>query len=75
MSRSLFKSPFIKNKKLKTNKSINNNFIILPSHINKTFFLYNGHQNVKLKVKDEMIGHKFGEFIRTRKICKHKKKK
>lgn len=76
MSRSLFKGPFfIKQSSLKKKKlkQVQPQVVILPTDINQIFEIYNGKIFVKIKVNDKMVGSKFGEFIRTRKICKHKK--
>lgn len=53
-----------------TNKSD----IITPICKNLNFKVNNGHSYTKLKVKDNMIGHKFGEFVFTRKRHIYKKK-
>lgn len=34
--------------------------------------VHNGKTFHKIKITQEMIGHKFGEFARTRKQAKHK---
>jgi small subunit ribosomal protein S19 len=46
--------------------------MILPIHINKEFYVHTGKVFHKIKVVQEMIGHKFGEFARTRKQMTHK---
>jgi len=40
-----------------------------------TFQIYNGKTFITIKIIDEMIGHKLGEFISTRKQFSYKKKK
>jgi len=85
MSRSIYKGPFfdiqLKEKlKLKEKKQQEvilkkKNSIILPEYINLFFKIYNGKQYLQLKVIEEMVGHKFGEFIFTRKLRKKDKKK
>ena len=75
MSRSNFKAPFL-NKKLQKKKIIKTrNSIILPEDANKNIFVYTGKNYFCLKVNENMIGFKFGEFIRTRAIYKPKTKK
>nr|YP_009720834.1 ribosomal protein S19 [Chlorella vulgaris]QGN75023.1 ribosomal protein S19 [Chlorella vulgaris] len=73
MTRSLWKGPFseifTKNKKIWSRRSV-----ILPSLIGKQLMIYNGKTFVTLKVTDQMIGHKIGEFAITRKKAFHKKK-
>lgn len=73
MSRSNFKGPFFIKEELKNFK--NKNATILFNDINNFFFIYNGKKFIKLKITEDMIGHKFGEFIFTRTQCRHKKKK
>lgn len=51
------------------------NSIILPNFTEFTFRVYNGKTFTTLKVIDEMIGHKLGEFVPTRKQFSYKKKK
>jgi len=53
------------------------NSTILPEFINNIFLVYNGIRFFKIKVKKDMIGHKFGEYAFTRKktVIKKKKKK
>lgn len=72
MSRSLFKSPFFNEKKTKNLK--NKNFVIMPRDVNKFLFVYNGKKFMKVKITDEKIGYKLGEFINTRILHKYKKK-
>jgi len=46
--------------------------MILPLHVHQEVQVHNGKTFHKIKVTQEMIGHKFGEFARTRKQAKHK---
>lgn len=46
--------------------------MVLPHFVGKNFLIYNGKMFVPLKVSEEMIGHKFGEFATTRKKPVHK---
>lgn len=63
----------LQNKKvLKTNKR---NSLILPEYVDKVIYVYNGIIFKKLKITENMIGTKFGQYILTRKFCKHKVKK
>jgi len=87
MSRSVYKGPFfdiqlkekleLKKEKQQQQEVIlkKKNSIILPEYIDLFFSIYNGKQYIKLKVIEEMIGHKFGEFVFTRKVKKKEKKK
>ena len=45
--------------------------VILPQFSEKIFEIYNGKQFIKLKVSEDMIGHKFGEFALSRKKPRH----
>ena len=51
------------------------NKIITPMHLNKKFLIYNGKDFQKLIVSPNMLGHRFGEFVTTRKVVKFNKKK
>lgn len=81
MSRNIKKGPFFQ-KKIIINKEISKpiyinqkNYNILPEYENYIFYIYNGKTFLKLKIIKKMIGHKFGEFINTRKRHIYKKKK
>lgn len=86
MIRVKWKGPYIKNnllRKMKSLKSVNKkniktmskNSIILPNFIEFTFQVYNGKTFTVVKIIDEMVGHKLGEFVPTRKQFSYKKKK
>ena len=91
MTRSLWKGPFSEqtnnftsesSKTLKktteqflTNKIWSRRSVILPAFLNKELLVYNGKLFIPLKVSEEMIGHKYGEFASTRKKPIHKKKR
>lgn len=59
----------IKNKKKYT--FYKRNSIISSFLINKIIFVYNGKAFTKLLVKEQMIGHKLGDFIFTKKRGKN----
>ena len=48
---------------------------ILPQNIDRNFFIYNGKNFISIKISEEMVGHKFGEFAITRKKPVHKSSK
>ena len=84
MSRSKWKGPYINNILLK--KILNNtpseviltksrSSVIVPNCVGINFKIYNGKNLHLLKVTDNMIGYKFGEFSPTRKNFSFKKKK
>ena len=85
MNRVKWKGPYINNKLLKkientiyssknVIKTTSKNYIIVPKFIGLTFQIYNGKTFVTIKIIEEMINHKFGEFINTRKQFSYKKK-
>jgi small subunit ribosomal protein S19 len=45
--------------------------VILPIFVGYTFNIYNGKRFFPIKVFDDMVGHKFGEFALTRRFVKH----
>ena len=47
---------------------------ILPQFVGQTVAIYTGKSFLSVKITEEMIGHKFGEFASTRKRPVHKKK-
>lgn len=85
MKRSRWKGPYISNsliinnipKTAKILKTTSRNSVILPFLIGKKIQVYNGKFFIPFFVREEMVGHKFGEFIftRLRHIYKKKKKK
>jgi len=56
-------------------KTMSKNSIILPSFVELTFRVYNGKVFAIVKIINEMVGHKLGEFVSTRKQFSYKKKK
>jgi ribosomal protein S19 len=56
-------------------KTISKNSTILPKLIGVTLKTYNGKKFTFIKIIEEMVGHKVGEFISTRKQFSYKKKK
>jgi ribosomal protein S19 len=51
------------------------NSVILPSFTELTFRVYNGKTFAAVKIIDEMVGHKLGEFVTTKKQFSYKKTK
>jgi small subunit ribosomal protein S19 len=79
--RSKWKNPYIKKQiLLNLNKNRINgieafkNLTILPKFNGMTFKIYNGKVYNNLTINESMIGHKFGEFVHTRKKFLFKKK-
>lgn len=87
MSRSLKKGPFIESKlwqKIQTAKSgqlttaiktWSRDSTIFPEMIGLTIGVHNGRQHVPVKIIEEMVGHRLGEFSPTRIFRKHGGKK
>jgi ribosomal protein S19 len=84
MSRAKWKSPYLDEnttRQLKESKKNHKTVTtsrtteILPNFIEKSFSVYNGQKYNEILVTEEMIGHKFGEFVPTRKRFIFKKKK
>ena len=45
--------------------------IIIPEMIGKTFLVHRGSSFEAVRVEEDMIGHRLGEFVLTRKTVKH----
>ena len=86
MSRSLKKGPYVnedlmkKIKNLKPNdktviKTWDRSCTITPEIVGFTIGVYNGRQHVPVRVTENMVGHKLGEFSLTRKFMVHGGKK
>jgi len=45
--------------------------LILPEMVGIKMGVYNGKEYVQLEIKPEMLGHRLGEFVLTRKSVKH----
>ena len=83
MSRSVWKGPFVdpnllkKVEKLKneTNaapiKTWSRKCTIIPEFVGHSFLIHNGKKFIPIKISDEMVGHKLGEFSPTRQFHGH----
>jgi len=80
MARSLKKGPYIyqrlleKIKKAKPSEVIKTwarDCTITPEMIGFTFGVHNGREFIPVKVTEEMVGHKLGEFSPTTKFFRH----
>ncbi|MDD5696657.1 MAG: 30S ribosomal protein S19 [Candidatus Pacebacteria bacterium] len=81
MSRSLKKGPYIdqrlmeKVKKQKADdtpiKTWSRACTITPEMIGYTFAVHNGKDFVQVRVSEEMVGHKLGEFSPTTRFSRH----
>jgi len=48
--------------------------MVLPQHVGISMKLHTGKSFLTIRIREEMVGHKFGEFASTRKRAVHKKK-
>ena len=83
MSRSLKKGPFADAYLLKRVEKLNaankkeviktwsRRSTIFPEFVEHTFAVYNGKEHVPVYVTEDMVGHKLGEFVPTRKFGGH----
>ncbi len=80
MARSLKKGPYIDEKLLKKLKKSKPGQIIktwardatiTPEMVGFTFGVHNGKEFISVKVTEEMVGHKLGEFAPTTKFVRH----
>ena len=80
MPRSLKKGPFVDQRLIeKVQKASLKDVIktwkractIVPEMIGFTFGVYNGKNFINVKVSEEMVGHKLGEFSPTTKFGRH----
>ena len=44
---------------------------IIPEFIGVSFLIHNGKKFISIKISDEMVGHKLGEFSPTRQFSGH----
>jgi len=59
----LFSNSFNLNRDIKT---FSRNSLIIPKFIGLSFKIHNGKKFIKVKITENMIGHKLGEFSSTR---------
>ncbi|MBU1179198.1 30S ribosomal protein S19 [Patescibacteria group bacterium] len=82
MSRSLKKGPYIDPKLLKKISKIkpedktviktwSRGSQISPEMIGYTFGVHNGRDFIEVKIVEDMVGHRLGEFSFTRKFVRH----
>ena len=83
MARSVWKGPFVdpsllkKVEKLKSQakpmpiKTWSRKSTIIPEFIGISFLIYNGKKFIPIKISEEMVGHKLGEFSPTRTFNGH----
>ena len=83
MSRSVWKGPFVDPSLIKKVEKIKNQTnkppiktwsrksTIIPEFIGVSFLIYNGKKFIPIKISEEMVGHKLGEFSPTRQFSGH----
>jgi len=83
MTRSLKKGPFCdahlmkkvallnETRKKEVVKTWSRRSTIFPDFVEHTFAVYNGKEFVPVFVTEDMVGHKLGEFVPTRKYTGH----
>ncbi len=82
MARSLKKGPYVHPKILKKISKLKANdptpikvwarsSTITPEMVGFTFAIHNGRDFIKVKIVENMVGHKLGEFSPTRKFTRH----
>jgi len=82
MTRSLKKGPYVYErlfKKIEGKKPAEAGIIktwardsqIAPEFVGFSFGVHNGREHIEVKVTEDMVGHRFGEFSLTRKFYRH----
>ena len=83
MSRSVWKGPFVdpsllkkveqlKDKPIKAPiKTWSRKSTIIPEFVGISFLIHNGKKFIPIKISEEMVGHKLGEFAPTRTFNGH----
>ena len=83
MSRSVWKGPFVDPSLLKKVEKVKNQpnpapiktwarkCTIIPEFVGLSFLIHNGKKFIPIKISDEMVGHKLGEFSPTRQFSGH----
>jgi small subunit ribosomal protein S19 len=83
MSRAIWKGPFVdpslikKVEKLKGQsnkapiKTWSRKSTIIPEFVGISFLIHNGKKFIPIKISEEMVGHKLGEFSPTRTFSGH----
>ena len=83
MSRSIWKGPFVdpsllkKVEKLKDQsnkppiKTWSRKSTIIPEFVGHSFLIHNGKKFIPIRISEEMVGHKLGEFAPTRQFSGH----
>jgi small subunit ribosomal protein S19 len=83
LKRSIWKGPFIDvslfsqttSQKKKIFKTTSRNSVVLPFLIGQTIQIHNGKFFIPIFIREDMVGHRLGEFVPTRLRHIYKKKK
>ncbi|MEM3405655.1 MAG: 30S ribosomal protein S19 [Candidatus Pacearchaeota archaeon] len=59
------------NEKGKPIRTLYRDMIIVPQMVGLTIYVHNGKEFVAVKITEDMLGHRLGEFSVTRKGVKH----
>ena len=83
MARSIWKGPFVEESLIKKVEKEKNNpnrkpiktwsrkSTITPEFVGYSFLIHNGKKFIPIKISEEMVGHKLGEFSPTRQFSGH----
>ena len=82
MSRSVKKGPFVDENLIKKIKNLkpgdttvvktwSRACVISPEMVGFTFGVHNGKLHIPVKINEDMVGHKLGEFVPTTKFGRH----
>ena len=83
MARSVWKGPFVDSSLIKKVEKLKNQTnktpiktwsrksTIIPEFVGISFLIYNGKKFIPIKISEEMVGHKLGEFSPTRQFSGH----
>ena len=83
MARAVWKGPFVEenlikkveNQKNDTNKkpikTWSRKSTIIPEFVGHSFLIHNGKKFIPIKISEEMVGHRLGEFSPTRQFSGH----
>ena len=83
MARAVWKGPFVEESLIKKVDKQKNNpnrkpiktwsrkSTIIPEFVGHSFLIHNGKKFIPIKISEEMVGHKLGEFAPTRQFSGH----
>ncbi|MBI2625910.1 30S ribosomal protein S19 [Candidatus Parcubacteria bacterium] len=82
MSRSLKKGPYVDEKLMQKIRRLRSGdktviktwaraSVVTPEMIGYTIGVHNGREHVPVLIREEMVGHRLGEFALTRKFVRH----